>query len=712
MKSMLKQYFCIAALFGVAGTACGEVVAPYYRIRSQTYDAARQLVGKTQFIHQFDVEKLYGTFDITVEGTRSFRPRDIAHCLFGPVCSSNCSSSTANFCGSSCGSSCGPCFSTGTSVTPVTTFNSASCNPCGSSSCSSSSCSSDCSSNCSNDDRSKFCVFNVKGSAVPGRGNFDLFADYFGLAPDFSSTVAVKPRISNVIVDFDLYLGLDEWLCGLYFEAHAPFVHTSWKLDLCESVSTRGSLGYPAGYFAPVAIPNGSLLPSFSSFVSDGATPTLGNGIVFEPLQSARLSRHILTKNRLSDIEWALGWNFLMDEDYHFGLNIRGSIPTGNRPHGCFLFEPMVGNGHHWALGGGLNAHYTLWRCDEYDSSFSFWLDARIYHLFRTRQTRTFDLIGRPLSRYALAQRVGTPVGPNLASGAVASPVAATVQFQNAFIPLANLSTLDVKVSVPVIGEVTAFFNYTHCNWSVDFGYNFYGSSCEKINLDCDCPGRLASGRVYALKGDAFVFGFGATNATNPALSGAPIALVATESAATAFAGTNGTTFGGNASVDNAALGVIGVGPGLVATDIIVTAPGLPGITVLQTNISTTPVFLSNDLLDFNGARTRAIAHKVFAHVSYSWRDCEDWIPYIGIGGKVEFGRRHNNDDNNCSTNDCNSCVVNSGVVASATTACNVNTGCGLSSSSCSSSSSCNSHCHECTLSEWGVWIKGGIAFN
>src|SRR6185436_1681238 len=117
--------------------------------------------------------------------------------------------------------------------------------------------------------------------------------------------------------------------------------------------------------------------------------------------------------------------------------------PTGNKPEGEFLFEPIVGNGHHWTLGVGFNAHAMLWRSECDDSCFGFYLDANITHLFSTCQRRAFDLCTPGAnSRYMLAQKLGTNT-QELNGGSSTSDS----QFINIFAPVANLTTSKVNVS-------------------------------------------------------------------------------------------------------------------------------------------------------------------------------------------------------------------------------------------------------------------------
>jgi hypothetical protein len=301
-----------------------------------------------------------------------------------------------------------------------------------------------------------------------------------------------------------------------------------------------------------------------------------------------------------------------------------------------------------------------------------------------------------------LAEKLGTPVTNLWAAPAQGSVLNATVpaaQFKNAYAPVANLTTLKVNVSSGIQADVTALFNYSACGLSVDIGYNFWGRSCEKITLRQQAgPTRLESGTVWALKGDARTFGFVASNAIPPfpgTLTTCPppdqahqcfVPLSATESGATINTGTNLPIASNlNAGVDNAQFALFS---NLDPSDQLVVAPGNNGGPLTQLQTSNDPIFLSNGSIDFNGARTSGMSHKIFAHLSYSWNECEDIVPFIGVGGKAEFGPRHGQQA--CANGTSCAVNVNSQLV-----------GC----------SDCKS-CQRCNLSEWGVWIKGGLFFS
>jgi hypothetical protein len=616
---------------------------PYISIRSQSVDAARDLVGWTDKINLYDMENLYITGAVTLEGTSSFNAQEITRCLFGRF-----------------------------------------------------DCAQDCSSECNDHSPS----ITVSGSRVPNRGPNDWLADYFGLSTTFESKLFFKPHISNLLVDFNVYLGLDEWVSGLYFRAHAPIVSTRWDLNFVEKPVNNGLtlLGYDAGYFSPSAVPLNALVPDAESFFSDGDVPTL-TSVTFEPLGFSRFERTRQTKTALAEIQMVLGYNFFQNDNYHFGLNLRVYAPTGNRPDAFLLFQPIVGNGKHWEVGGGLSTHYAFWQSECNESSFGVYLDANFTHLFKAHQRRTFDLKGKPNSRYMLAERMGTKVlnlfaHPN--PGVVANATIPSAQFQSFFTPVANLTSLKVNVSNAVQSDVVLLFNYYYCGLSFDVGYNLWAISCEKITQRCECVNRFDTD-LWALKGDSQAFGFDAASlATSIPLSATQTGAANNNGGATINSGTNNFIdqnpndggIGGirptrNPGVDNPAFAQTAPPPIGNDSEIVDRNDG----TGLQMETSLNPVLFSLADVDFEGARTKGFSNKVFAHFSYTWTDCDDILPYIGIGAKAEFGPRHH--ENNCNSSNCNqSNQVRQTIVNSCT------------------------GCERCNISEWGVWVKGGVFFN
>jgi hypothetical protein len=621
MKHFLAKLVLISAFLSLK-LYC---VAPFISPRSQSEDSARELAGWAHQVNLYDQDCIYGSLAFTLEYTRSFRPHKIAECLFG-------------------------------------------------------------------DDliNAKNPFIRITGSQVGDRDETDWLADYFGLPTDFQSTISFNPRNENIIFDINFYLGLDNWLEGLYFRIHAPICYTRWDLDFCEKIIDPGINNYRPGYFNETqnGVPRGQLLQSFTDYVSRGRVPNLGDLVIFDSLQHARMANRRLSKTRLSDVQAAFGWNFFLADDHHFGLNVRMAAPTGNRPHAQYIFEPIAGNSHHWELGVGVTAHYLLWVNECYNSSIGFYIDGNVTHMFGSRQRRTFDLVNKPMSRYMLTERLGVPV-TNLFSngenqGMAAGATAPSSQFQNVFVPLANLTTLDVNVSIGAQVDITAMVDYAYKNINVDVGYNYWARTCEKIKFinACSIPFNGSSNKgLYALKGDAQVYGFVASDAMPPLpdslVAGvSPIALSATENLADIHMGTNtpiGTPFNNsqiqNPNVDN---------PGFAFFDImndthqIVIAPNTPGGDTTQQRTSNEPIFIKVSDIDLEGAETKGTSNKFFGHISYIWEPCNGWIPYLGVGGFIEFAHQEEKECRNQADDDS---------------------------------------CQSCSFSQWGLWLKGGVSF-
>ena len=295
-----------------------------------------------------------------------------------------------------------------------------------------------------------------------------------------------------------------------------------------------------------------------------------------------------------------------------------------------------------------------------------------ITHLFGAKQCRTFDLKDRgPNSRYMLAEKMTQDVIKNLEGNGIA----ATSQFNNAYSPVANLTHLQVKASSAVQVDLTAMFNYTSCGFGFDFGYNFWYRSCEKLSIDCDCSNQL-DGKTWALKGDAHVFGFDGGGNQNF------VPLSATQSKATITSVTNFVDGQANPqtnpNIDNPQPATGDSDAPFTNDDTLFATPNLNN----QINTSIQSVFLTLQDIDCDSSRTRGISHKLFTNLSYTWVDCEDWAPYFGVGAKVEFSQ-----NKSCSTNVC-------------------------PDDSICDSQICDDSCPPCNLSEWGIWIKGGLSFN
>lgn len=553
----------------------------FYAQRSQSVNAARELVGWYWGINRYDVGDYYGNFFSAFEFTRTFQARHIADYFFG---------------------------------TDVLTFT---------------------------------------GSRVPNRSPNDILADYFGLPTDFSSTVLVTPRVINALIDFDWYAGLDAWCDGIYFRVHAPLVYTRWGLNLEECSEYPGVNNYPAGYMAPVLINRSEMARS----VTQALTGTVSFGD-FHRLRFGKVdgNRYLVA---LSEIQVAFGWNMINNENYHFGINARGSIPTGTRPKGIYLFEPIVGNGHHGELGIGFTGHSVKWYCND-EWMVGLYGDLNLTHLFANKQRRSFDFIGHGAgSRYILMEDMG-PAQQGYAVGGVQ----AEFQYQGNILPGINQTTLDCVISAAIQLDMAVMLTWQHKHINVDLGYNLWMRSAEQLNSrDCFPNNR------FALKGDAQVYGFitgtdqavklNATQST-PA-QGGMMGRVRIESGQGQGSATQLFT---NSNADNAGFATfdgVDLDQSFAPDGIINT--GLDAADISPVNGSNPPVLLSNcDIDDFSALSGSTMTNKFFCYFGYSFVNVERATPYVGFGGEIELDGAATRIAKN-------------------------------------------------SFSQWGIWLKGGVAY-
>ncbi len=436
----------------------------------------------------------------------------------------------------------------------------------------------------------------ITGSTVTNRDNrIQILADYFGLAQNFQSTVRMEPEIRTGLIDLDIYLGYQDF----YFRMHVPYVWTKWAFELHETIAPQT---IPLAPYAPLYMDTGAVVAPATSF-TQAIAGGLTWGQVSQPLQFGRIAG-AQSAHGFAEAQLALGWNFINCPNGHAGLNIRGSIPAGTRSKAIYLFEPVVGNGHHPELGMGFTGHLLLWERDG-EQTINIFSDVNITHLFNSRQIRSFDLIN--------------PADPNndffLGFGTryvLAKEFDDAGNYTGVTLPTINVTTLACDVSMAIQVDAVIMASYEYCGYVADLGYNVWLRSREEISNRQPIPHNR-----YALKGIQNVAG---------------ININATQSTATVT---------GNNFADQA----------------LVADPN-------------PPVFFNDDQIDERSAQaSRGFTHKVFGSFGYTWDDecsCFAGNPFLGIGGEVEFEGLNPRHEIKANKN---------------------------------------------TISQWGIWIKGGFGF-
>ncbi|MEX0940606.1 MAG: hypothetical protein WDZ41_04565 [Candidatus Babeliales bacterium] len=301
-----------------------------------------------------------------------------------------------------------------------------------------------------------------------GQPGVDVFARNLFLNDNFDGSITANPEVRNFVVDINFYLGLDEWVRGLYFRMDIPINWTSWDMRLTETSTTSGTTiaANKLGNTMAAASPRTSIIQALQGEVLDPTNfPDLRQEMRFARINGKQ------TKTGVADITFVLGYDFICNECGHLGFDAWVVAPTGTRPDAQFVFEPIVGNGRHVEVGGGISGHYELWNngCEQ---SFAIFYEGFVNHMFRAKQKRTFDLRDNGIgSRYLLFKRFDS-----------------TGMYANEILFGPNVLTRDVQVRVDIHGEAAFMFDYQNGGFTFDVGYNIWGRTREHLTITENIP--------------------------------------------------------------------------------------------------------------------------------------------------------------------------------------------------------------------------------
>ncbi len=178
-----------------------------------------------------------------------------------------------------------------------------------------------------------------------------------------------------------------------------------------------------------------------------------------------------LVKEGLADIELKLGYQPYASRClrmYGYGGFL---IPTGNRPTGAYVFEPIVGNGHHYGVFYGSHLGVNIWDYNEHHLASLF--DIHTRYLFGSHEIRSFDLKDKEYSRY-----ISTYASPRQAE------LAAATHNINSGTSGINIFTQPVNVfpgySLTLLGALA----YTNERLLLELGYGFFAKQAERVEID------------------------------------------------------------------------------------------------------------------------------------------------------------------------------------------------------------------------------------
>lgn len=287
-------------------------------------------------------------------------------------------------------------------------------------------------------------------------GNF--FANQF-----FVGTVNFNPdqEVWGARVDVEYF---NHPQSGFYLNAAMPFASVSNSMNMCIDGDKAIQIAVASNGTTPTG-PFFTLSDFFAGKVSINAAtdPTDRR----DPLTKSKIAGK-QTRGGLADLDLTLGYRHNCCGERRFAGNVRLTVPTGNRVKGCYLFEPVCGNGQHMGLGAGIDAGFQMWR----HNTCQIWIDGGLQYkyLFEQREVRMLGVKGfsvvPPLANYCLMSTV---------HGITADGVA--------LFPAANQLTREVNVTPGSHLDGLLDLSFQTRNFVFDLGYNVYWRTSESVKI-------------------------------------------------------------------------------------------------------------------------------------------------------------------------------------------------------------------------------------
>ena len=405
-----------------------------------------------------------------------------------------------------------------------------------------------------------------------------------------TARVSLKPTQATYGFRLNYHQDLGIAFDGLYFRVKMPVVMVENNMNLAiTGNNTTRFYTYPYGPQGQV----GNLTNWFEGFSNQVANwqadaeatgaglPAAGYALALNA-QYGKIANGVQSAGGVADVDVMLGYNLVDNDTYRFALNLGLTIPTGNVPAGVTVFEPIYGNGGHFAFGAGYEFSAEMWNSGHSSIDFNAALDYR--YAFASNETRTFgigatlDENGNPISAVPWGQFY---------------QIGITTENCNAqyFNVAANVTTLQASITPGSMVDAVAGLTYKNGGMVFDVGYNFFFKETGSASINNFIPAGADSAWAdnqysYLQAANAFWVNTG-----------------------------NATTFGVDSASSTAAHGTVFSSPAAAAEG---------------------PIRITQAMVDTTSVLASAMTHKVYSQIGYIFKDFACPV-FISAGGELEF---------------------------------------------------------------------------
>lgn len=257
----------------------------------------------------------------------------------------------------------------------------------------------------------------------------DVRAEWVGLPTDFDGFMSVNPKQKQ----FGLWLE--------YKQDFLKVIDHPWFDSLWVSLA------------APVQI------------IKNNINITSNSSALLEAFDNpdwnyAKFSNQTFKKVALAEFIAKFGVKMLNRDGFQFAVTTILTAPLHGRQNPEYVFNSFVGHNRHFGFGTGVLLQLPLNR-DLCCKLISFYLNVENIYFIRNTQHRTFDLMGKPFSRYLLFNKIDGTTN----------------------IPGANVLTLKVHVRPYNMVNLASGFRWNSNGLEVEIGYDLWARGREKIRL-------------------------------------------------------------------------------------------------------------------------------------------------------------------------------------------------------------------------------------
>lgn len=310
----------------------------------------------------------------------------------------------------------------------------------------------------------------------------DLEARHFNIQTvneTFASRICIKPTQKKIGIGICYKQTLShkcDGTTGFWFEGSLPIERIENHVKLTETIEDNGG-----GAVDELGLDNSPRVG------------TMKEAFAQRNWRFGRIPNKRCRKWGVADIELKFGYNSFNCNTCTINSYIGLVCPTGNHVKGKVVFEPIVGNNHHFGVNFGSSFAFEIWcrRC----YTITMYVDGDTRYLMSNRQVRSFDLTGKPWGRYMETYKSSEDA---FAAASTLNPNSGTSGI--------NLFTRCVRVNPHFSTNATTGFllcKQSDCaSWMLEVGYNFYARQSEVLELQYD--NTLGNSALKGVTGEGF----------------------------------------------------------------------------------------------------------------------------------------------------------------------------------------------------------------